>query len=89
MEIVTKKTQETMENAAKSIEKLGEKYYLGENKTEPIINFALTDSEISVKIRYTVETRQRGIMKYRISNLILQEIRNSDGKMWLQQPHWT
>jgi len=81
MSIVTEETKDTVEKAKKSIEKLGEKYYMGENKTEPIIQFALTNSEISVKIRYTVDTRQRGMMKHNIGNLILQEIKNSQGKI--------
>jgi len=81
MKIVTQETKEAAENASKSIEKLGEKYYLGDNKTEPTVNFALTATEISVRIRYTVETRQRGAVKHKISNQILQEIQNSNGKI--------
>jgi len=81
MKIVTEETKETVARAAKSIEKMGEKYYLGDNSTEPIINIALTGSEISVRIRYTVDTRQRGRMKHKISSLILEEIKKSDGKI--------
>lgn len=81
MDIVTRETKETADAASRSIENLGEKYYLGDNKVEPIINFSLTANEISVKIRYTVETRQRRIMKHKISSLILQEIKNSNGKI--------
>lgn len=81
LDIITQETSETVQRASKSIEKLGEKYYLGENSTEPTINIALTGSEISVRVRYTVDTRQRGAMKHKISNLILQEIKNSNGKI--------
>ena len=75
MNIVTLQTSQFVEKAKKSIESMGEKYYLGEANAEPVIFTTLTDKEISLKIRYTVETRQRGIIKDKISNLILEEIK--------------
>ena len=81
LDIVTQETKDIVANASKSIEKLGEKYYLGEHKIEPVIGFALTSSEISVRIRYTVETRQRGAVKHRISQKILHAIQDSNGKI--------
>jgi hypothetical protein len=78
---VTLQTSQFVEKAKKSIESMGEKYYLGEANAEPVIFMTLTDKEISLKIRYTVETRQRGIIKDKISNLILEEIKKSPDKI--------
>ncbi|NJK77793.1 MAG: mechanosensitive ion channel [Nanoarchaeota archaeon] len=81
MEIVTNETKDAGMQASESIKDLGEKYYLDNNATDPIIHFALTSNEISVKIRYPVAVRQRGVTKHNISNKILEEIKNSEGKI--------
>lgn len=81
MNIVTQETSQFVDTAKKSIAKMGEKYYLGDANTEPRIFMSLTDKEILLKIRYTVETRMRGIIKDKISNLILQEVKNSPEKI--------
>ena len=83
MNIVTLQTSQFVEKAKKSIESMGEKYYLGEANAEPVIFITLTDKEILLKIRYTVETRQRGVIKNKISNLILEEIKNSSDKIMI------
>ncbi len=84
--IVKQETQMTVEKARLSIDKLGEKYYVGENNLEPIISLIPTDKEILFKIRYTVEARQRSTTKTRINNLILEEIKNSDNKILISTP---
>jgi len=83
MNIVTLQTLQFVEKAKKSIESMGEKYYLGEANADPVIFITLTDKEILLKIRYTVETRQRGVIKDKISNLILEEIKNSSDKIMI------
>ncbi len=84
--IVSEETLLTVEKAKSSIEKLGEKYYLGENKTEPIIHLIPTDKEILLKVRYAVEVRQRSTMRNKISNRILEEIKKSDKKIMISTP---
>jgi small-conductance mechanosensitive channel len=81
MEIASDETKEISKQASQSIKDLGEKYYLDNNSAEPTINFSLTSNDVSVKIRYPVAVRQRGITKHNISNKILQEIKNSNGKI--------
>lgn len=80
-EIVTNETKDAIKDASESINKLGDKYYLEDNKTEPTIRFILNNTEVSVRIRYTVAVRQRGIIKHNISSKILHEIKNSNGKI--------
>lgn len=83
MKIVTEHTSKFVEGATKSIERMGEKYYIGETKTEPRIFKSLTSDEILLKIRYTVIARERGVVKDLISTLILQEIRNNPDKIMI------
>ncbi len=80
-EIVENETKLAAENAKISIEKLGQKYYVGENRITPFISMIPTEKEILVKIRYTAEARQRTTMRNKINNLLLEEIKNSNGKM--------
>jgi len=77
LNIVTEQTSQFANQAEKSIQKMGEKYYLGDANVKPGIYMSLTDKEIFLKIRYTVETRLRGIVKDKISRLILDEIENA------------
>ena len=81
MDIVSNETKEATVKASESIKKLGEKYYLDDNTTEPTIRFVLNSNEVSVRIRYTVGVRQRGLIKHNISSKILQEIKESNGKI--------
>ncbi len=81
MEIVSNETKDASVKASESIKNLGDKYYLDNNTTDPIIHFVLTSNDVSVKIRYPVAVRQRGVIKHNISSKILQEINNSDGKI--------
>lgn len=81
MKIVTEQTMPDVEKASKSIEKMGEKYYLGETNMNPVILTALTEDGVLMKIRYTVEVRMRGKVKDIISNLILDELKNTPDKI--------
>lgn len=86
LDIVNKETQMTTEEARLSIDRLGEKYYLGENKIEPILALIPTDKEILYKIRYTVGVRDRSSMRNKINILILEEIKNSKNKIMVSTP---
>ncbi|MGD8431817.1 MAG: mechanosensitive ion channel [Nitrosopumilaceae archaeon] len=81
LNMVTELTSNYANDAKKSIEKMGEKYYLGDANTQPVIFKSLNDKEIVFKIRYSVETRHRANIKDKISELILEEIKNSPDKI--------
>lgn len=81
MEIVSNETKDASIQASESIKDLGEKYYLDSSSTDPIIHFMLTSNDVTVKIRYPVAVRQRGRTKHNISSKILDEIKNSNGKI--------
>ena len=83
MSIVSEETSQFANEAEKSMEKMGEKYYLGDANVKPNIYMSLTDKEIILKIRYTVETRLRGIVKDKISRLILGEIEIAPDKIMI------
>lgn len=83
MSILTKHTSKYSEEANQSIEKMGQKYYLGETNTKPAIFMSLTSDEIILKARYTVQVRERGIIKDVISRLFLEEIKNNPDKIMI------
>ncbi len=83
LEIVNQETLQTAKEASESITKMGEKYYLGEARTQPVIHFSLTDSQVTYKVRYPVEVRHRGIVKHKISNKILEAIKNNPEKIMI------
>ncbi len=83
LEIVNQETLQAAQEASESITKMGEKYYLGEARTQPVINFSLTDSQVTYKVRYPVEVRHRGIVKHKISNRVLEAIKINPDKIMI------
>lgn len=75
--IVKKETEQFAEQADKEISKLGEKYYLPKKPVEPVIFLTITDNYIKFNIRYVTDTRERRILRDRLSRLILEEIEDS------------
>jgi len=77
LEIVTKQTENVAVVADKEITKLGEKYYLPKKPVEPVIFLTLTDNWINLNIRYVTDTKERRIIRDKLSKLILSEIEKS------------
>jgi len=77
LEIVKKETKDIAIKAGKEITKLGEKYYLPKKPVDPIIFLTLTDNWINLNIRYVTDTKERRIIRDRLSKLILIEIGKS------------
>jgi len=75
--IVKKETEQFAKQADKEINRLGEKYYLPKKPVEPVIFLSITDNYIKFNIRYVTDTRERRIIRDRISRLILEEIEKS------------
>jgi small-conductance mechanosensitive channel len=75
--IVKKETEQNANKADKEISKLGEKYYLPAKPVEPVIFLTITDNYIKFNIRYVTDTRERRILRDRLSRLILEEFENS------------
>jgi len=74
LEIVNKQTETIAAQAEKEITKLGEKYYLPKKPVEPVIFLTITDNWINLNIRYVTDTKERRIIRDRLSKLILGEI---------------
>ena len=77
MEIVKKQTENIAAQADKEITKLGEKYYLPKKPVEPVIFLTLTDNWIKLNIRYVTDTKERRVIRDKLSKLILSEIEKS------------
>ena len=77
LEIVNKQTETIAAQADKEITKLGEKYYLPKKPVEPVIFLTLTDNWINFNIRYVTDTRDRRILRNKISKLLLAEVEKS------------
>ena len=77
LEIVKKQTENIAAQADKEITKLGEKYYLPKKPVEPVIFLTLTDNWINLNIRYVTDTKERRIIRDKLSKLILSEIEKS------------
>ena len=77
LEIVKKETKDIAIKADKEITKLGEKYYLPKKPVDPVIFLTLTDNWINLNIRYVTDTKERRIIRDRLSKLILIEIGKS------------
>lgn len=77
LEIIKKQTENIAAQADKEITKLGEKYYLPKKPVEPVIFLTLTDNWINLNIRYVTDTRERRIIRDKLSKLILGEIEKS------------
>ena len=56
---------------------MGERYYLTKRAVSPEIYMKLTDNWINLNIRYVTDVRQRRMIHNRLSQAILDEIRNS------------
>jgi small-conductance mechanosensitive channel len=76
--IVGTETKTMAEEAEKEILKLGEKYYLTIRTVEPDIYLTLTDNWITFHIRYITDVRQRRVIRNKLGQLILEEIRKSE-----------
>jgi len=77
LEIVNKQTENIATQADKEITKLGEKYYLPKKPVDPVIFLTLTDNWINLNIRYVTDTKERRIIRDKLSKLILSEIEKS------------
>jgi small-conductance mechanosensitive channel len=77
LEIVNKQTENIAAQADKEITKLGEKYYLPKKPVEPVIFLTLTDNWINFNIRNFPYTKERRIIRDKLSKLILIEIEKS------------
>jgi small-conductance mechanosensitive channel len=76
--IIAVETKTMADEAEKEILKLGEKYYLTIRAVEPEIYLTLTDNWITFHIRYITDVRQRRVIRNKLGQLILEEIRKSD-----------
>jgi len=76
-DIVKKETEKIEEQADKEISKLGEKYYLSKKPVEPVIFLTITDNWLNFNIRYVTDTRERRIIRDRLSRLIWDELEKS------------
>jgi len=76
-DIVKKETEIIAEQADKEIGKLGEKYYLSKKPVEPVIFFTITDNWLNFNIRYVTDTRERRIIRDKLSRLIWDELEKS------------
>ena len=65
------------EQADKEIGKLGEKYYLSKKPVEPVIFFTITENWLNFNIRYVTDTRERRIIRDKLSRLIWDELEKS------------
>ncbi|MFH1915674.1 MAG: mechanosensitive ion channel domain-containing protein [Nanoarchaeota archaeon] len=74
LDIVKKETGQIMDRAIGEIQKLEEKYYLGNRPTEPAIFINLTDNWITINVRYITETRNRRVIHNKISQDILEAV---------------
>jgi len=77
LEIVKKQTEIIATQADKEITKLGEKYYLPKKPVEPVVFLTLTDNWINLNIRYVTDTKDRRVIRDKLSKLILSEIEKS------------
>jgi small-conductance mechanosensitive channel len=77
LEIVKKETENIAIKADKEITKLGEKYYLPKKPVDPVIFLTLTDNWINLNIRYVTDTKERRVIRDKLSKLILNEIEKS------------
>jgi small-conductance mechanosensitive channel len=75
--IVAAETKTMADEAEKEILKLGEKYYLTIRAVEPEIYLTLTDNWITFHIRYITDVRKRRVIRNKLGQLILEEIRKS------------
>ena len=75
--IVKKETEITAKQAEEEIGKLGEKYYLSKKPVEPVIFFTITDNWLNFNIRYVTDTRERRIIRDKLSRLIWEELEKS------------
>jgi small-conductance mechanosensitive channel len=76
--IIAAETKTMADEAEKEILKLGEKYYLTIRAVEPEIYLTLTDNWITFHIRYITDVRRRRVIRNKLGQLILEEIRKSD-----------
>jgi small-conductance mechanosensitive channel len=76
--IVGTETKSMAEQAEREILKLGEKYYLTIKAVEPEIYVTLTDNWITFHIRYITDVRQRRVIRNKVGQLILEELRKSE-----------
>ncbi|HDP96800.1 MAG TPA: mechanosensitive ion channel [Euryarchaeota archaeon] len=77
-EIVVSETVEMTEDAARSIEQIGQKYYVAERRTQPAIFLTMTDDWVTFDVRYIVEARRRRFYHDRITRQILEKVNESE-----------
>ena len=78
LQIIKSETQEEMENAQRSMEKIEGKYYFTKRTLEPAIFFTLTDNWITFGVRYVTNVRKRRLTHDRLSRMILSEIEKAE-----------
>jgi small-conductance mechanosensitive channel len=78
MDIVDKETDALTKEAQHDIERLGERFYLPRRETEPAVYVTLTDNWITLEVRYVTDTRNRRILKDRLSRLILEAFESAE-----------
>ncbi len=77
-EILYKETEALTNKAQDDIERLGERFYLPKRETEPAVYVTLTDNWVTLDARYVTDTRNRRILKDRLSRLILEAFESAD-----------
>jgi len=75
LDIVTRETAGIVKEAEAEIEKIGETYYLPRRMVEPAVYLTPTDNWITFYIRYVTRAKERRQFRTRISEMILEKIR--------------
>lgn len=77
-EILDKETEALTRKAQDEIERLGERFYLPKRETDPAVYVTLTDNWVTLDARYVTDTRNRRILKDRLSRLILEAFESEE-----------
>jgi len=72
--IVLEETKDLTLQAETEIERIGEKYYLPKKVVEPSLYVTLTDNWILLDIRYVTDTRERRILRDRITRRLMEAV---------------
>lgn len=77
LNIAKKETEEMSEKAKRELLDLKSKYYLAEKDVEPTVYTTMGEERVTIVLRYITDIRERGSVRSKLTQLILEEIHRS------------